>query len=268
MANITVVVPVHQVNDKLKEYYRAALSSVPSDDNELSVLVVGPQAVIKEYESVTTDYQGRISYVKNEKSDFATQINVAAKNCNTEFFSILEADDAYTKIWFKNAREHIEAYPNVSVFVPVVEVDDVSGEKPVPVGLANEVALSSVFADESTATDGSSNIGHLSINSLMDHSDFNITGSVFRTADFIAIGGLKPTIKLAFWFEFLLRMLYNGHGIYVVPKIGYIHSLRREGSLMLDCEKMDEDEAKFWFDTAKQEYFFKEARDKNYTKKQ
>ena len=264
MLDITVIVPVYQVNDKLKEYYGRALSSVPSDNPELSVLIVGPKAVIKEYEGVATEYQGRISFVENEKSDFATQINVGVKNCGTEFFSILEVDDAYTPIWFKNAKEHIEAYPNVSVFIPVAEVDDVSGEKPVPVGLANEIALSSVFADESVSSDGSSNIGHISINSLMDHSDFNVTGSVFKTKDFIEVGGLKSTIKMTFWFEFLLRMLYRGHGVYVVPKIGYIHSLGREGSLMLECEKMDKEEAEHWFEVAKQEYFFKEERQKPY----
>ena len=267
MLDITVIIPVHQVNDELKEFYKRALSSVPSDNEDISVLVVGPKAIIKEYEGVIADYQGRISFVENEKCDFATQINVGAKNCGTTFFSILEVDDVYTEIWFKNVKEHIEAYDTVSVFIPVVEVDDVSGEKPVPVGLANEIALSSVFADDTVSPDGSSNIGHISIDSLMDHSDFNVTGSVFKTEDYLSVGGLKSTIKLSFWFEFLLRIVYRGHGVYVVPKIGYIHSLGRDGSLMLEYNKMDEDEAQYYFDLAKQEYFFKEERAKPYKKK-
>jgi hypothetical protein len=67
----------------------------------------------------------------------------------------------------------------------------------------------------------------------------------------------------------LLRLTNKGKKVFVMPKVGYVHMLGREGSLMEQYrEQMDADESKFWFDTAKQEYFYKDDRNKTYTKKQ
>ena len=55
----------------------------------------------------------------------------------------------------------------------------------------------------------------------------------------------------------------------VVPKIGYQHVNFREDSLFWNyknSEKMQlsQDEVKFWLDTAKKEFFFKNNREINY----
>ena len=54
-----------------------------------------------------------------------------------------------------------------------------------------------------------------------------------------------------------------------VPKVGYQHVNFREDSLFWlykndDTVKLSEDEVKFWLDTAKKEFFFKNKRDINY----
>jgi hypothetical protein len=54
-----------------------------------------------------------------------------------------------------------------------------------------------------------------------------------------------------------------------VPKIGYQHVNFRENSLFWlyknsETDKMSENEVKFWLDTAKKEYFFKNKRDITY----
>ena len=137
----------------------------------------------------------------------------------------------------------------------MTEVYDLSSEKEVPVGFANEIALSASYSKEDA-------IGYLTVDGLMSYSDFNLTGAVIKTSDFVDCGKLKKSIKLAFWFEFLLRMLYNGKKEYVIPKMGYKHGLRRPDSLMLAYQDMPKDEAQKWFNLAKQEYFFKNDREK------
>jgi hypothetical protein len=54
-----------------------------------------------------------------------------------------------------------------------------------------------------------------------------------------------------------------------IPRIGYRHVNLREDSLFWaykndDGLKMSEDEVKFWLDTAKKEFFFKNKREVNY----
>jgi hypothetical protein len=56
-----------------------------------------------------------------------------------------------------------------------------------------------------------------------------------------------------------------------IPKIGYQHVNFREDSLFFNLKndensKLTEDEVKFWMNTAKKEFFFKNKRDVTYTK--
>jgi hypothetical protein len=78
----------------------------------------------------------------------------------------------------------------------------------------------------------------------------------------------KDNIKLTFSYEFLLRLTHNGVAIMTVPKIGYQHVNFREDSLFWSYQnegsKLSENEAKFWLETSKKEFFFKNKRDVEY----
>jgi hypothetical protein len=79
------------------------------------------------------------------------------------------------------------------------------------------------------------------------------------------VGGLKPSIKITFWYEWLLRATNKGKTVFVIPKVGYNHTLGRSGSLVeLYKENVDGEESQWWFDLAKREYFYKEDRKKSY----
>ena len=96
---------------------------------------------------------------------------------------------------------------------------------------------------------------------LQNFFDFYLTGSIFSTHDFLTLGGLKPSIKITFWYEWLLRATNKGKLVYVVPKIGYKHYLGRPNSLVQSArETMSEKESQWWFEVAKKEYFYKEER--------
>jgi hypothetical protein len=76
-------------------------------------------------------------------------------------------------------------------------------------------------------------------------------------------------MKLTFSYEFLLRLTNNGVQIMTVPRVGYQHVNFRDDSLFWlyknnEETKLSPDEVKFWLDSAKKEFFFKNKRDINY----
>lgn len=275
MENVTYIVPIHKIEEDVKDFFVKAVESISSLDftEGDKVLFVGPKEVLNQIDVLIHDVKlfHEIVYLENEDTDFFKQINKAAFNCVTPYFSILEFDDAYFSNWNKCAQEY--AVNGASILIPINEYYegryfDKSGKL---VSFGNEIAWNSSFAsDGNTETwNGSSigesrSLGYLDIDCLNTFGDFNCTGAFFRTEDFISIGGLKPTLKIAAWYEFLLRAVYNGKIVYVVPKIGYKHTLGRKDSFSFENRGISQEEGKWYFTTAQQEYFFKEDRNKVY----
>jgi hypothetical protein len=83
---------------------------------------------------------------------------------------------------------------------------------------------------------------------------------VIRKESFEKYGKFKPSMKLTFVYEFLLRMTYNSVNIMTIPKIGYKHLNLREGSIFWNYKNgsdiLTQDEVKFWIESAKKEHFF------------
>lgn len=189
--------------------------------------------------------------------NFSEQVNEGIKNSKTEWNTILEFDDEFSKIWFKNVKKYSEIYNDVDVFMPiVVDVDN----KSVFAGFTNEATFAANFSQE---------MGILTNETLLNYQNFQTSGMVFRkriTEDF---GGFKSSFKLTFSYEFLLRMTYNSVKFMTIPRIGYKHINLREGSIFWEYkngkEVLTENEVKFWVNSAKKEYFFSEDRDIKYT---
>jgi len=145
----------------------------------------------------------------------------------------------------------MEYYPMVQAFLPVVVDTD---EKGAFAGFTNEAVFAANFAQE---------VGYLTNDILQDYQNFQTAGMVIRKDVIEEFGGFK-SIKLTFVYEFLLRLTYNSVSIMTIPKIGYKHTNMREGSLFWNYkfgnEKMLDEEVKFWVQSAKKEYFFKDDR--------
>ena len=126
--------------------------------------------------------------------------------------------------------------------------------------------------NESTWAHGfSEEEGILSNDILLDYMMYQTSGGLYKTSIFKSFGGFKTNIKLTFGYELLLRLTHNGVKIMTVPKIGYTHVNLREDSLFYtyrndETNKIDETESKFWLDTAKREFFFKNQREVEYRK--
>lgn len=254
MKDITIIIPVHVYNEQVKEMLTKAIESVPSD---YLIHIVNPNKLeselgwlVKKYDNVTL-----LSAVdEDEPTDFCTLVNRGVSTCGTNWFSILEFDDEYTPIWFSNVEKEMEYKSDVSVFIPLTELNDFNNTRFVSYG--NEAPWASSFSNE---------IGYIDNDCLQDFFDFYLTGSVFSTLDWLNSGGLKPSIKVTFWYEFLLRLTNDGKKIYVIPKLGYKHNVNRDGSLYNEyANTVTTDEADWWRELAKKECFFKKDRNKTY----
>lgn len=252
MKSLTVIIPVFELNDDKTQLLTKAINSV--DDSK--IIIVGPKADIEKVVGLGP-MKGDVTTLVNDSDNtsYAYQVNLAVDKINTDYFSVLEYDDEFTANWFKNVQIYLDTdVDNTFAFLPLTEVVDVEFG---PIGYANEAVWASSFSDE---------IGCYDIQSLEDYLDFNTSGGVFKTSDFKNLGMLKASMKLSFWYEFLLRALYKGKRIYVIPKVGYIHTVGRDNSLTsLYMNNMEEKEANWWIDLAKKEYFFPQDRNKKYT---
>ena len=191
-----------------------------------------------------------------EEPNFASQVNYGVENATSEWVSILEFDDEYSNIWFKNAKNYMDIYQDVDAFLPiVVDVD----EKSVFVGFTNEATF---------AANISSEMGILTNDTLMTYQNFQISGMLIRRESFVKNGMIKPSFKLTFGYEFLLRMTHNTVKFMTIPKIGYKHMNLREGSIFWNYkngdDRLSEDEVRFWIDLAKKEYLYIKDRDIKY----
>jgi hypothetical protein len=255
MENVSYIIPLHIFDKTVKELFTEAVKSIAANEYTEGdrILLVGPKAVIDKAETVCTENAPKyhIQKVENKESDFFKQINVATLACVTPYFTILEYDDTFYPYW----NTQMQAYAAKSPFLISLNLLKKDGK---PFSLANEIALSTTFA-------GDYGIGVLDTESLKDYVEFNLTGGLFKTEDFLSIGGVKTSLKLMSWYEFMLRAAYQNKPLFVVPKITYNHTINREGSYMETIGKnIDENEAEWLITTARQEYFFKEDRNKTY----
>jgi GT2 family glycosyltransferase len=256
--NITVILPVHQLDDVTKHTVVNAIKSVEQQivrPDELLIVVPKGSDVLEHINSIDVgEIKDIIKVLENDgETDFCSQVNFGVSQASSEWISILEYDDEYAKIWFKNVLEYIEAYPNIDLFLPIVVDVNEQGQF---IGFTNEAVWANSFSDE---------LGMLDNNSLLAYQNFNIDGMVIKKSTYEEMGGLKPSIKLTFPYEFLLRLTFKDVKVMTVPKFGYKHVNQRENSLFASYKKtMDPVEAKWWLQTAKKEYYFEHDRNITY----
>jgi hypothetical protein len=256
MKNITVILPIHTLSDDYKEMLNNSLSSIEDFHNDVKVSIVCPTSLKKELKDLSNKLEINIVSNKGE-TDFCSQVNLGIDNCDTEWFTILEVDDEFKPVWLKSMNEYSKVFTDVSVFLPIVKDINVEGKF---INYTNESAWAYGFTDMQ---------GFIDNEVLLDFQNYQTSGGLFKTQVIKDNGKFKENIKLTFVYEFLLRLTHNGVRIMTVPKAGYQHVNLREDSLFWkykNDEKMilSENEVKFWLDTAKKEFFFKNKRDVNY----
>lgn len=238
MKNITVLIPL--VKDYDKDLLGKALKSIPKSIK--NILLIAPETVEVDDKLLNKNTQ----LIKNNtgKNDFASQINLGVLNVKTEYFSVLEYDDEYSNIFFKNFEKFREGGFDASFYLPVIaEVKD--GQF---VRITNEFVWSKSFIEDD-------NFGYLTNKQLQDYSYFYLSGGIFNVNDFNEINGLKPEFDITCVYEFLLRATFNNKKVFVIPKIGYLHQVDREGSATkMFSVKYTKEEVEKQYSKAKTEY--------------
>lgn len=259
MKNITVILPIHSIEGEYGEMLSKAVESVEQFHDDVSLSIVGPESVVGTLTSKGLSDKLDINLITNEgNTDFCSQVNLGIEECTTEWFSILEVDDVYTRNWLPSFETYRNSFgDDVDVYLTIVKDINTEGKM---LNFTNE----SVWAYGFTETQGI-----LNNEVLLDFQNYQTSGGFYRTEVIKENGSFKDNIKLTFSYEFLLRLTHNGVKIAVIPQTGYKHVNFREGSLFWNYKNDDEsklktNEAKFWLETAKKEFFFKDKRDVEY----
>lgn len=253
---ISIILPLKSAVVKdFDEYFNKAIKSISSNEvlpSEVIIVHTQEESLVNFLNNYDFEELNVKKILFQETPNYCSQVNFGIKNSTQEWVSIFEFDDEYSSIWFKNVKKYIDSYPAVQVLLPVVVDTDSKGAF---AGFTNEAVFAANFTQE---------MGYLTNETLQNYQNFQTAGSVIKKQVFEDFGYFKPSIKLTFVYEFLLRLTYNSVNIMTIPKLGYKHLNMREGSIFWSyknsSEKMIDDEVKFWLNTAKKEYFFTEDR--------
>ena len=247
MKDLTYIIPVFGLKDDkvAVDNVKKAIASIGKGKKIITVGSKDDLELVKGTEKVVND--GDLSY--------PSQVMTALNSVTTKYFTVIEQDDTVNEKWYDYVEEYLKTDDNeIFGYLPLTEVEDTeTGEI---IGYANEAFWASSFSEE---------LGYLDSNCMEDYFNFNTSGGIFKTKEFLALGGLKTSMKLTFWYEFLLRVLYKEKKIYVIPRVGYFHKINRKGSLTdIYSSTMSEKEADWWIELAKKEFFFPQDRKKTY----
>jgi len=264
MKDITTILPIYKLGVEEAMMMNNAIASVDQFNDDVKLTIVCPSDLMVKLEEVLLELNHEKLEIKllpntTGETDYISQLTLGIEDCDTEWFSILEIDDEYKKVWLPSMKEYTAAYTNADVLLPIIRDVNVEGK-----------FLS--FMNESVWAYGfSADQGVIDKDLLMEYQSYQTSGGLYRTQVIKDNGGFKNNIKLTFSYEFLLRLANNGVEIITVPKVGYQHVNLREDSLFWlykNDEKwlLSEDEVAFWLETAKKEFYFKNKRDVKYEK--
>lgn len=250
--SLSVILPIKSSMAKdFTEYFEKAITSLKTQKvsfEELVIVHTKEESLIEHLESYDFGELNVTKLLWEKDPNYCDQVNYGIKQAKGDWVSLFEFDDEYSSIWFKNVKQYIESFPEVQMFLPVVVETD---EKGMFAGFTNEATFAANFSQE---------MGVLTNDTLQEYQNFQTAGSVFKKSIIEDFGGFKSSVKLTFIYEFLLRLTYNSVAIMTIPRLGYKHVNLREGSIFWNYKygenKINEDEVKFWIQTAKREYFF------------
>ena len=110
MKDITVIVPINDIaQTNFSVLFDTAIKSLNTQTTKPEKVIVvhcecpGVEQWLGNYDFEELD----VTILKNPgDTDFCSQINFASEKVETEWFSVLEFDDEYSNIWFKNVKEY------------------------------------------------------------------------------------------------------------------------------------------------------------------
>jgi hypothetical protein len=250
--DVSVILPIKSSKaNGFADYFNKAITSIKDQQTQINELVIVHTDETSLVEYLNSYDFGELNVTKEvwtKEANFSAQVNHGVRVAKSNWVSIFEFDDEYSKIWFKMVSEYVNHYEDVQAFLPIVVDTD---EKAQFAGFTNEATF---------ALNITNDIGFLNNDILQNFQNFQIAGMVIKKQSYVDFGLLKPSFKLTFGYEFFLRMTHNSVKIMTIPRIGYKHTNLREGSIFWNYkngeEKLNNQEVEFWINAAKKEYFF------------
>jgi len=167
--NISVIIPVHEFNEKVGNYLLKALESIDKQEGEKpnKIIISAYDCVNSVNEFLDKNYHSEFTNIANQgNTDYQSQINFGIEHITTDYFSVLEFDDEYSVSFFKNSSKYVETYPEIDVFLTMmIEVN----EQNQGIKLTNETVWAQQFVGEN------GEMGYLNLNSLKQYSDFKLS---------------------------------------------------------------------------------------------
>jgi len=264
MKDLTIIIPLERWDDEVQKYLDRALDSVftqtvkPSKIHIVTNDSLFDNDEFREYFTKTIDEFDKINveivqtvgdytfeyYPNNSINGLIETIN----KVDTKYFTVLEPTDQFEPTWFENVERYIKSSDkDISVYLPICKVFNKDGEF---IRFLNEQWWANGFSKDL-------NLGYVDEEGLKTMFDMNLSGSIINKNDFNEVGGLKNNIKLYYWYEFLLRLVYNQKHVFVIPKSLYNHIYFR-------AVNIEESEARFYWDSVQQEYYFNTQRELTY----
>jgi len=258
MKNLTVIIPLLEDFDRtnLLKCVRTiktqssppssivlAMSEKVNDEGNYSLSM---KEVIEE-NSITVE---KAVYRNLENPTTQDLINYGVSTIDTKFFMPMEHDEGILgTTWLQNVERYMSKY-DYAIYLPLVKVIDSNG---LLHSFRNEQYFAYGFTDNE--------LGVVTEDSLKQLFEMNLTGSVIDREVYQSVGGLKNNIKHRwYWYEFILRVCYNKFIPFVIPKSLYAVPLK-------DLTNISNEEYHFYYETAQQEYYFKNQRDIEYKTK-
>ena len=251
MKDITILIPLTEPSTNMSEtqvgYMNNCMVNIAECRNyyegNLFVKFIFPEKD-SPYDSTVNDEP---EYLHNPgEKDYCSQINFGVQHVTTEYFAIMEMDDKFNPKWFKMFNEYLNTNEDVSIFLPI---NVVLNKKTEEREFVNDVIWAASFSNE---------IGFIDFDCLQHSASFNLTGGIFKTSDWL---GYKPSIEVAFNYEYLLRATNKSQKVFVIPKEGYYHNIFGENTLSQRyLNEFSEDDTMKLYELAKREYGFDEDR--------
>jgi hypothetical protein len=185
---------------------------------------------------------------------------------NTKYFSIWDLTCSCSPGWFETAGRYLKksSYPGknnraISLWLPLSKtVDDVNGE-------FTDFNNKQYWAIGFTSQD--LDLGYMDEESLKANMDVNILGAIIETQSYLFAGGLKKSLKILYWYEFLLRFHHMGKTGYVIPKslftVEFPSDVKRAAEIL--SGGLSREEIEFYYSTVLKEYAYRDDRNKTYT---
>lgn len=256
---ITVIVPIHILEEYEFNLLTHAINSLNSQKstNFKVIFVVSEQVELQKLKIQELCKFEHIFEVNSESDSYQQQINHAVLNVvDTEYFTVLQFDDAALPNWIARLEDYINLHPEEGVLMGIPHENMMKADGTLEfMGYSNRIAWQK-----------SSNFGFIEMETLKDAvratniiasvAGFSLAGAAYKTEMFVQAGGLKKGLEFFFDYEFLMRVKQLGYKLYVIPKTMYISVFGRKGSITDDMQALEGAERYKWLMAAHSEYLF------------